>query len=105
MYHIFCSFNVLVKAYSVADRLVHIIFAILLYGGGVLPHSSLTAERELLEPRRTERVMPPPVLADQLTLSQPAEAEYPHHTTTRPPDFQTFLRPCKESSRNTAGVG
>ena len=29
-----------------------------------------------------------------LTLSQPGVADYAHHITTSPPDFQTFLRPC-----------
>ena len=36
----------------------------------------------------------PQILTDQLTLSQPWGADYAHHITTCPPDFQTFLRPC-----------
>ena len=33
------------------------------------------------------------ILANQLTLSQPREADYAHHIILTPPDFQTFLRP------------
>ena len=37
----------------------------------------------------------PPLLADQLTLSQPGGVHYPHPILHTPlPDFQTFLRPC-----------
>ena len=35
----------------------------------------------------------PQILADQLTLSQPREADYAHQIILAPPDFQTFLRP------------
>ena len=34
------------------------------------------------------------ILADQLTLFQPGEADYAHQIIMAPPDFQTFLRPC-----------
>ena len=37
---------------------------------------------------------PPPFFAGQLTLFQSGGADYAHDITTRPPDFQTFLRPC-----------
>ena len=37
---------------------------------------------------------PPPLLADQLTLSQPGRAHYPHPVIRAPPDFQTLRRPC-----------
>ena len=43
----------------------------------------------LLEPG-----MPPQILADQLTLSQPEGADFAHHITNGTPYFQTFLRPC-----------
>ena len=37
----------------------------------------------------------PPSYFDQLTITQPEEgADYSHYITVRPPDFQTFLRPC-----------
>ena len=31
---------------------------------------------------------------DQLTLSQPGEADYAQQIKLTPPDFQTFLWPC-----------
>ena len=34
--------------------------------------------------------LPPQILADQLTLSQPGGADYAHHSTTCPPGFLTF---------------
>ena len=40
--------------------------------------------------------MHPQILTDQLTLSQPGEADYAHYITTwapLPPDFQTILQP------------
>ena len=37
---------------------------------------------------------PPQILADQLTLSQPGGAHYPHPVLQAPPDFQTLRRPC-----------
>ena len=36
----------------------------------------------------------PHFLADQLTLSQPVGAHYPHPVLRAPPDFQTLRRPC-----------
>ena len=36
----------------------------------------------------------PHFLADQLTLSQPGGAHYPHPVLRAPPDFQTLRRPC-----------
>ena len=41
-------------------------------------------------------LMMPGILADQLILSQPGEADYAHHITIGP-DFQTFLRPCNST--------
>ena len=38
--------------------------------------------------------VPPQFLADQLTLSQPGGAHYPHPVLQAPPDFQTLRRPC-----------
>ena len=39
--------------------------------------------------------LPPQILADQLTLSQPGGADYAHHSTTcPPPDFWPLLHPC-----------
>ena len=38
--------------------------------------------------------VPPHFLADQLTLSQPGGAHYPHPVLCAPPDFQTLRRPC-----------
>ena len=40
--------------------------------------------------------VPPHSLADQLTLSQPGGAHYPHTVLCAPPDFQTLRRPCYE---------
>ena len=37
---------------------------------------------------------PPQFLADQLTLSQPGGAHYPHPVLQAPPDFQTLRWPC-----------
>ena len=37
---------------------------------------------------------PPHFLVDQLTLSQPEGAYYPHPVIRAPPDFQTLRRPC-----------
>ena len=37
--------------------------------------------------------VPPHFLADQLTLSQPGGAHYPHLVLRAPPDFQTLRRP------------
>ena len=37
--------------------------------------------------------MPPRILADQLTLSQPRGADYAQQILLAPPDFQTFRRP------------
>jgi hypothetical protein len=34
--------------------------------------------------------LPPQILADQLTLSQPGGADYAHHSTTCPPGFLTL---------------
>ena len=36
----------------------------------------------------------PHFLSDQLTLSQPGGAHYPHPVLRAPPDFQTLRRPC-----------
>ena len=36
----------------------------------------------------------PHFLEDQLTLSQPGGAHYPHPVLRAPPDFQTLRRPC-----------
>ena len=38
-------------------------------------------------------VPPPHFLADQLTLSQPGGAHYPHPVVRATPDFQTLRRP------------
>ena len=38
--------------------------------------------------------VPPHFLADQLTLSQPGGAHYPHPALRAPPDFPTLRRPC-----------
>ena len=38
--------------------------------------------------------VPTQFLADQLTLSQPAGAHYPHPVLRALPDFQTLRRPC-----------
>ena len=38
--------------------------------------------------------VPPHFLADQLTLSQPGGAHYPHTVVRATPDFQTLRRPC-----------
>ena len=38
---------------------------------------------------------PPHFLADQLTLSQPGGAHYPHPVARATPDFQTLRRPCR----------
>ena len=38
----------------------------------------------------------PQILADQLTLSQPEGAVYAHQIILAPPDFQTFLWPCRQ---------
>ena len=38
--------------------------------------------------------VPPQFLADQLTLSQPGGAHYPHLVLCALPDFQTLRRPC-----------
>ena len=40
-------------------------------------------------------LQPPQFLADQLTLSQPGGAHYPHLVLRAPPGFQTLRRPCK----------
>ena len=37
--------------------------------------------------------VPPHSLADQLTLSQPGGAHYPHPVVCAPQDFQTLRRP------------
>ena len=37
--------------------------------------------------------LPPQILADQLTLSQPGETDYAHHITTCPPGFLTLAAP------------
>ena len=37
--------------------------------------------------------LPPQFLADQLILSQPGGAHYPHPVLQAPPDFQTLRRP------------
>ena len=39
--------------------------------------------------------VPPHFLADQLTLSQPGGAHYPHPVLRATPDFQTLRRPCE----------
>ena len=39
-------------------------------------------------------LVPPHFLSDQLTLSQPGGAHYPHPVLRAPPDFQTLRRPC-----------
>ena len=36
----------------------------------------------------------PQILADQLTLIQPGEADDAHQMILELPDFQTFVRPC-----------
>jgi hypothetical protein len=41
--------------------------------------------------------VPPHFLADQLTLSQPGGAHYPHPVVRATPDFQTLRRPCFHS--------
>ena len=38
--------------------------------------------------------VPPHFLTDQLTLSQPGGAHYPHPVICALPDFQTLRRPC-----------
>jgi hypothetical protein len=42
--------------------------------------------------------VPSHFLADQLTLSQPGGAHYPHTVLCAPPDFQTLRRPWNLSS-------
>ena len=50
------------------------------------------------EQARRERgpggLVPPRFLSDQLTLSQPGGAHYPHPVLLAPPDFYTLRRPC-----------
>ena len=38
--------------------------------------------------------LPLHILADELSPIKPGWADYAHHITSCPPDFQTFLRPC-----------
>ena len=38
----------------------------------------------------------PQILAAQLTLFQPEVEDYARQIILAPPDFQTFLQPCKE---------
>ena len=43
----------------------------------------------------------PHFLADQLTLSQPGGAHYPHPVVRATPDFQTLRRPCMNFTSST----
>jgi len=49
--------------------------------------------------------LPPQILADQLTLSQPGGADYAHHSTTCPPGFLTLAASlsCMENLKSVNG--
>ena len=45
--------------------------------------------------------MAPQILVDQFTLFEPGGADYAHHITICPLNFQTFLRPCIKNESET----
>ena len=72
---------------------------------GIISHNYLTIDNQgyvcLFRPVASEGPgghMPPHFLADQLTLSQPGRAHYPHQVLRATPDFQTLQRPCYYTS-------
>ena len=48
--------------------------------------------------------VPPHFLADQLTLSQPGGAHYPHPVLRAPPDFQILRRPWNKKMNYISGL-
>ena len=48
--------------------------------------------------------VPPHFLADQLTLSLPGGAHYPHQVVRATPDFQTLRRPWNMSQLSDLGI-